>query len=79
MIEKENNGNANEKILYHGTGEEGFKGVVENGFDDRYWLSGLFGAGCYFANDIFKSLGYTKINSAGEEFILICSVILGNM
>ena len=37
MIEKENKQNANEMYLYHGTSFDGACGIINNGYDNRYW------------------------------------------
>jgi hypothetical protein len=29
--------NPNEQELFHGTGGEGIDGILNDGFDDRYW------------------------------------------
>jgi hypothetical protein len=63
QIKRENGGNANELLLFHGTAEDAAKGILDTGFDDRFFNNKFavcrFGSGAYFANDIRKSHGYT--------------------
>jgi len=37
------NANPNEKFLFHGTHDDGIAGIVEDGFDDRYYAKGMYG------------------------------------
>jgi hypothetical protein len=51
---------------------------VHHGFDERVAaLSGLYGAGVYFANQSCKAAQYASANPAGEKVILISRVTLG--
>jgi len=75
-INRENNGNANEVVLFHGTSDVGASGIQEWGFDDRFWNAGNFGIGAYFADDIRKSNTYAPASN-GKAYIFVCRVILG--
>lgn len=78
QIEKENNNNANERMLFHGTKSEGAKGIEDNGFDDRFFnSSGAWGHGAYFADDVRKSHNYTD-NKTSTRVIFWVKVLLGN-
>ena len=66
---------------FHGTSDEGVKGITENGFklpdeNPADGKRGMFGQGIYFATDSSKSaqIIYTK----GSSKLLLCQVILGN-
>ncbi|CAF3722605.1 unnamed protein product, partial [Rotaria sordida] len=72
MIAKESPGsNPNERKLFHGTKADGTKGIVENGFDDRFFnRTGAWGAGAYFADDPRKSHGYTAAEGANQAHVM---------
>ena len=74
-IAAENNGDANEMLLYHGTGAGGAAGIPDAGFDDRFCSAGFFGMGMYFAEDPAKSHQYTEHN--GDKTIFVVRVSLG--
>ena len=78
QIELENNGEANETLLFHGTrSAENVQSIMDKGFDDRYWnLSGLYGAGAYFADEAKKSHDYTE-PTASSRYIFWVKVLLG--
>ena len=65
---------------FHGTSDEGVKGITKNGFrlpdenpsDDK---RGMFGQGIYFATDSSKSA--QEIYTKGSGKLLLCQVILG--
>lgn len=61
------------ELLFHGTSEEGVKGITENGFRLPVRSpNNMFGAGVYFATDSSKSAQtmYTK----GSCMLLLCAV-----
>jgi hypothetical protein len=35
--------NPNEQELFHGTSEDAIQGIIDNGFDDRYFADGMYG------------------------------------
>lgn len=88
-IKGENNGDANERLLFHGSFD--VNKLVLRGFDERYasW-TGMFGPGLYFAQDSSKSNQYTfGLNGPCKEHkdkncylcerkLLYCQVALGN-
>lgn len=41
------NQNPNEQELFHGTGGDGIEGIVEDGFDDRFFNAGFYGKSIY--------------------------------
>ncbi|MCO5551811.1 hypothetical protein L7F22_005313 [Adiantum nelumboides] len=64
------------QLLFHGTDDEGVKGVTTHGFrlpsPDK---KNMFGPGCYFATDSSNSaqMLYTK----GSNKLLLCEVLIG--
>ncbi|CAF3756077.1 unnamed protein product [Rotaria sp. Silwood1] len=44
-------GNPNERLLFHGTSGTSIDGILNDGFDDRYWNSEKWGHGAYFAEN----------------------------
>lgn len=65
---------------FHGTSDEGVKGITENGFrlpDENLQdgKRGMFGQGIYFATDSSKSA--QQIYTKGSGKLLLCQVILG--
>ncbi|EFC38379.1 hypothetical protein NAEGRDRAFT_73830 [Naegleria gruberi] len=72
------NSDMNEKYLWHGTKPEYVQAITEHGSDERVAsLSGLFGAGIYFAEYCSKSDQYCTPDSNNEFTILLCRVVLG--
>eukprot|EP01102_Stenamoeba_stenopodia_P022448 TRINITY_DN9350_c0_g2_i1.p1 TRINITY_DN9350_c0_g2~~TRINITY_DN9350_c0_g2_i1.p1 ORF type:complete len:540 (+),score=95.22 TRINITY_DN9350_c0_g2_i1:577-2196(+) len=80
-VAKENDGEANEKGLFHGTREDSVKGIQDSGFDDRYFSkSGNFGSGAYFADNPRKSDQYTNREAtATQRYMFYCKVLLGKV
>jgi hypothetical protein len=60
MLEKKNNGNANEMQLFHGTRSLLPSEIYtcEKGFDLRFANSGMWGIAVYFAENASYSNGY---------------------
>ena len=71
---------ANEVFLFHGTDPQLAKVIAKHGFDERMGnLSGLYGGGCYFAENSCKSNQYARATTAGgEHAILYCRVAMGD-
>ncbi len=44
-------GNPNEMELFHGTKAEGVEGIIEDGFDDRYFAVGMYGKSFLFISN----------------------------
>ncbi|KAB7507404.1 Tankyrase-1 [Armadillidium nasatum] len=56
-VGEENNGQANERMLFHGS--PFISAIVQKGFDERHaYIGGMFGAGIYFAEHSSKSNQY---------------------
>ncbi|XP_076060253.1 tankyrase isoform X2 [Oratosquilla oratoria] len=56
-IGEENNGQSNERMLFHGS--PFISAIVQKGFDERHaYIGGMFGAGIYFAEHSSKSNQY---------------------
>ena len=78
IICSENDGDANEAMLWHGTQKT--KLILKHGLDPRVCsLNGLFGGGVYFADKTTKSVRYALnkpgIGSRGK--LMLCRVALG--
>lgn len=68
----------NEVMLWHGTKKETADVIVRDGFDERVCsLSGLFGAGLYFAQDSCKSGQYAARDRNNVHWFLLSRVLLG--
>ncbi|CAF1562672.1 unnamed protein product [Rotaria sordida] len=79
-ISKECPGNdPNERELYHGTSGEAIEGIINRGYDDRYFAKiGAWGSGAYFADDPRKSNGYTNPDpQTNRRVIFYNKVLLG--
>ncbi|CAF0898682.1 unnamed protein product [Adineta steineri] len=72
--------NPNERLLFHGTKDDGIKGIAEDGFDDRFFIpTGAWGHGGYFADDPRKSHNYTVPNAIDQTRTMFYNkVLLGN-
>jgi hypothetical protein len=70
----------NEYWLWHGTNAETADIICKQGLDDRVAsLSGLYGAGCYFADAFCKANQYAeKPNARGQHCVLFCRVLVGH-
>ena len=67
---------SNEHLLFHGTKAEAVDTLCNRGFDARVGsLGGLFGAGCYFAENSSKSDEY--VPPGGKQFMFLSRVVLG--
>jgi len=68
----------NEVLLWHGTKSAIIDTIVKQGFDERVCsLSGMFGAGLYFAQDSCKSGQYAEADRSKSHWFLLCRVRLG--
>ncbi|CAF0889255.1 unnamed protein product [Didymodactylos carnosus] len=75
--------NPNERELFHGTKGDAIDGILENGFDDRYWgtnySKGNWGHGAYFADNPVVSHNYTSPDPTDQTRIMYYNkVSLGN-
>jgi len=69
-----NFGDANEKLVWHGTDINNIDDIVKNGFDFRLAReSGALGSGIYFAASACTSLSYIK----NGYRMLLCRTVLG--
>lgn len=78
QIASENGGHANEKFMWHGTGNEEHvrNGIAYRGFDNRFWTQGVFGFGGYFAENIDKSHYFASGHHV--KLMFYCKVLAGN-
>lgn len=89
-VAEENNGNGNERLLFHGS--PFINAIVHKGFDERHaYIGGMFGAGIYFAENSSKSNQYVYGIGGGtgcpahkdrscyicHRQLLLCQVTLG--
>mmetsp|Transcript_29063 Transcript_29063/g.52862 ORF Transcript_29063/g.52862 Transcript_29063/m.52862 type:complete len:853 (-) Transcript_29063:8-2566(-) len=66
----------NERLMFHGTTPALVEQIAQGGFDERLAnLSGLYGAGVYFAEQSCKAFRYTGNNSV--RCILLTRAVLG--
>jgi hypothetical protein len=66
--------------LFHGTAPATARLIAEYGFDERMAsLSGLYGAGTYFAENACKSSQYARSTTqAGERTMIYSRVLMGD-
>jgi hypothetical protein len=69
----------NEFYLFHGTSSRMASVIAEHGFDERMAaLTGLYGAGSYFASSACKSHQYSQAHKDSSDFVmLVCRVTMG--
>ncbi|CAF1493205.1 unnamed protein product [Didymodactylos carnosus] len=79
MAKQCENENPNERELYHGTRDDGINGILEYGYDDRFYhRDGAWGHGSYFADTPIKSHEYTAKSSKDHtRTIYYNKVLLG--
>lgn len=68
-----------EKMLYHGTNESVANIIIHNGFDPTKNRRALYGRGSYFAKNASYSRDYSPPATDEVSFMLICSVLVGNV
>ena len=68
-------GECNEHLLFHGT-IPAVVNAVCRGFDVRVARGGLFGGGCYFAENSSKSDEY--VPQGAKQYMFLCRVVLGS-
>lgn len=68
---------SNEHFLFHGTKPAVVDVLCNRGFDERVGsLGGLFGAGCYFAENSSKSDEY--VPPGAKQYMFLCRVVVGS-
>jgi len=72
-IAERNQGEANEKLVWHGTDINNIDDIVQNGFDFRLSRDGAIGSGIYFAASAVTSLSYVR----NGQKMLLCRTALG--
>jgi hypothetical protein len=81
IIELKNNGESNEKYLFHGTRSNPPENIYKDevGFDMRYSAQGSWGRGCYFAyNASYSGGGYEYQLSSGKKQMFFARVAVGD-
>ncbi|CAE7450889.1 Parp12 [Symbiodinium natans] len=66
-----------EKILLHGTSHDKAVSILQEGFDHRCGLNGMYGDGTYFTSAACKAHQYA-MEECGERTLLLCRVVLGD-
>ena len=80
QIARENGGNPNEMKLFHGTKEQdAIVGIPECSFDNRFFSTGIFGKGAYFADDVTKCHHYNRRKNTNERVVFYSKVIMGKI
>ena len=65
--------------LYHGTKEEAAHNIIREGFDPERNYRAAYGKGSYFAKNASYSRDYAPPASDQISFMLICSVLVGEI
>lgn len=65
--------------LYHGTKEEAANNIIREGFDPERNSRAAYGKGTYFAKNASYSRDYAPPASDQISFMLICSVLVGEI
>jgi hypothetical protein len=65
--------------LYHGTREEYANAIMKYGFDPQANTRSAYGKGSYFAKNASYSRDYAPPASDDVSFMLICSVLVGEV
>ena len=80
MLHQKNNGQINEKDLFHGTRGNDPKNIYdgEEGFDMRYSAKGMWGQANYFAVNASYSDRYTYQASDGSREMFLVKVLTGD-
>jgi hypothetical protein len=65
--------------LYHGTKEEAANNIIREGFDPERNSRAAYGKGSYFAKNASYSRDYAPPASDQISFMLICSVLVGEI
>ena len=77
---QKNNGNVNEKELFHGSGNTNAHVIFdsEEGFDMRYSAQGMWGHANYFAEDARYSDNYAYAKPDGSKEMFVAKVLTGD-
>ena len=54
-------------------------GIPECSFDNRFFSTGIFGKGAYFADDVTKCHQYNQAEDSKERVVFYSKVIMGNI
>ena len=81
MLKRHGANNTLERLLFHGTDEDTLPQIMAQGFDRSFCGKNatVHGKGVYFAVESEYSARdpYSKPNSAGEKFMFVCRVLVG--
>jgi len=72
-LAERNQGDSNERLVWHGTDIDNIDDIAQNGFDFRLARDGAIGSGIYFAASAATSLNYVR----NGQKMLLCRTALG--
>lgn len=78
-IEEKRGQSCSELLLYHGTSELAVNNIIQNGFRPSMNARSAYGKGTYFAKNASYSRDYAPPTSDQISFMLLCSVLVGNV
>lgn len=76
IVLKEQYGNVEERLLFHGTKEYNIKSIADNGFDRTKNVTSAYGKGTYFAKEANYSKNYSTLSYDDISFMFVCKVAL---
>jgi hypothetical protein len=83
VARKSADGNANVRYAWHGTSNKGVSGIILHGFGHPKTPKhgSAYGIGVYLApeNCAYISAVYSDVDEIGEQHMVLCRVIMGNM
>ncbi|XP_062864237.1 protein mono-ADP-ribosyltransferase PARP14-like [Trichomycterus rosablanca] len=81
FLERKNNHQKNEKLLFHGTGSDNIDKINDRGFNRSFagTHGAMFGNGVYFAVDpAYSAQGYAKQDRLGHKRMYLARVLVGH-
>eukprot|EP00249_Psilotum_nudum_P022793 c28644_g2_i2 orf=369-2309(+) len=76
-------GDANVRYAWHGTSKQGVSGIVLHGFGQPKMPKNgtVYGVGVYLAPEDYSHVSavYSDVDENGEQHVVLCRVIMGNM
>jgi hypothetical protein len=78
-IETKRKQSCSELLLYHGTTESAVGTIIHHGFNPERNVRSVYGKGSYFAKNASYSRDYAPPRSDKISFMLLCSVLVGNV
>eukprot|EP00249_Psilotum_nudum_P022792 c28644_g2_i1 orf=293-2242(+) len=82
-IKRKMRGDANMRYAWHGTSKQGVSGIVLHGFGQPKMPKNgtVYGVGVYLAPEDYSHVSavYSDVDENGEQHVVLCRVIMGNM